>query len=235
MNFKAVFFDLGGTLFRYGDVRGHFDEMLRDLARQYAIEAPFEEIQRAYREAMASTMAEYGARPYYLHREMFTAAYRELLARFDRDSMDDDALYRGQSSAGVSAVTPRRGVTETLAELRARGLHLGIVSNIDDDQFEPLWEQIGLGEYFDATTTSEEARSCKPDAGIYRHALAKAPGVSAEQVVFVGDSPSHDVVGARRLGMTTVWITSKPRRLGDEQQPHHTISEIPELLEILGG
>ena len=38
MGFKAVFFDLGGTLFRYTDVRGHFDAMLRELSERHRLE-----------------------------------------------------------------------------------------------------------------------------------------------------------------------------------------------------
>ena len=64
-------------------------------------------------------------------------------------------------------------------------------------------ERAGLAEHLDAWTSSEEARSCKPDAGIYHLALRKA-GARADGSVFVGDSPEHDSVGARRLGMRTI-------------------------------
>ena len=233
MPFKAVFFDLGGTLFRYADVRAGFDAMLQGIVGRYGIEAPFDEVRRAYRDAMAAKMAEYHAQSYYLHREMFTAAHREMLARFGKESLSDHELYEGQRDVGFDAVSPRDGVHDTLAALKEQGLHLAIVSNIDDDQFDPLWQRMGLDGFFDATTTSEEAQSCKPHAGIYHHALSKAPGIEAEEVVFVGDSPAHDVQGARRLGMTTVWITDRTRDLEPDQQPHHTIREIPELLEIV--
>ena len=41
MQFQAVLFDLGGTLFRYQDVREHFDEMLKELAKRHGMSAPF--------------------------------------------------------------------------------------------------------------------------------------------------------------------------------------------------
>jgi len=230
---RAVLFDLGGTLFSYGDLREAFDEMLRDLAAEHAIDAPFPEIRQAYREAMAGAMSAYHGRPYYLHREMFVSAHRILLERFGVTGADEESLYVRQRDLGLDAVEPREGVAETMVVLRARGLHLGIVSNIDDDQFDPLWARMGLGPLFHATTTSEEARSCKPDPGIYRHALAKAEGVRPDEVLFVGDSAAHDVLGARRLGMTTVLIARGEPRLEREQQPDHVISEIPQLLEIV--
>ena len=81
--------------------------------------------------------------------------------------------------------------------LRERDLHVGIVSNVDDDQFRAAWSGFGLEDHVDAVTTSEEAGSCKPDAAIYRLALAKAGGPPPEAVVFVGDSVPHDVVEPR--------------------------------------
>ena len=141
----------------------------------------------------------------------------------------------GGAFEGLAAVQPWEGVRDTLAALRGRDLHLGIVSNIDEDQFQPLWERIGLGPHFDAVTTSEEARSCKPHPGIYRHALGKAGNVAPEEVVFVGDSVEYDVVGAKALGMTTVLITEGPNQAGGGIDPDHVIEAIPELLHIVSA
>jgi HAD superfamily hydrolase (TIGR01509 family) len=181
---------------------------------------------------MAAAGADFNARPYYLHRDMFRAAYLGLLHAYGLEARDSEALYEGQSEVGARFISLRAGVRETLAALRARGLHLGVVSNIDDDQFRAIWAQLGIGEYFHATTTSEEARSCKPDPGIYRVALAKARGVAAREVLFVGDSPQHDFAGAKPLGMRTAWIADRPAELPDALRPDHVIDEIPELLRV---
>jgi putative hydrolase of the HAD superfamily len=232
---RAVFFDFGGTLFSYAEVRPYFDRMLQELARRHAITAPIEEIRRIYRRTVAKKMAEFLPRPFYLHRDLFEEAQVDLLTALgaDPDESGEPGLYQGQSEAGYAAVQPRDGVGETLAALRQRGLHLGIVSNIDDDQFHPLWERIGLGPYFDAVTTSEEARSCKPHPGIYRHALGKAGDVAPEEVVFVGDSLDYDVVGANALGMTTVLINDPPSQVEGDEGPDYVIETIPEVLQIV--
>jgi 2-haloalkanoic acid dehalogenase type II len=234
---RAVFFDFGGTLFSYAEVRPHFDRMLRELARRHALTAPMEEIRRTFRRTVAKKMEEFLPRPFYLHRDLFEAAEVDLLTELGASPREgnDSLLYLGQSAAALVAVQPRKGLGETLAALRGRGLHLGIVSNIDDDQFHPLFERIGLGSYFDAVTTSEEARSCKPHPGIYRHALRKAGGIAAEEVVFVGDSLDYDVAGAKALGMTTVLIRDFPGELAGGEDPDHVIEAIPELLQIIGA
>jgi putative hydrolase of the HAD superfamily len=234
---RAVFFDFGGTLFSYAEVRPYFDRMLQELARSHAITAPMEEIRRIYRTTIAKKMAEFLPRPFYLHRDLFGEAHVDLLSALgvDPDQSDGLGLYQGQSEVGLVVVQPREGVGDTLAALRRRGLHLGIVSNIDEDQFHPLWERIGLGPYFDAVTTSEEARSCKPHPGIYRHALGKAGGVAPEEVVFVGDSLDFDVVGANALGMTSVLIIEPPSQVEGDEDPDYVIETMPELLQIVSA
>jgi putative hydrolase of the HAD superfamily len=233
MSIRAVFFDLGGTLFSYRATRSHFDRALEALAREHGIAEPFEGVRAKYRAAMSAAGADYHARPYYLHRDMFRAAYLGMLRAYGLEARDSEALYERQSEVGARFISLRPGVRETLGALRTRGCHLGIVSNIDDDQFQAIWAQLGIGDFFHATTTSEQARSCKPDPGIYRVALAKAPGVSASEVLFVGDSPQHDFAGAKPLGMRTAWIMERSAQLPDALRPDHVITEIPELLGLI--
>ena len=232
---RAVFFDLGGTLFSYRATRPHFDRVLEGLAREHGITDPFERVRAVYRDAMSKSGAVHNARPYYLHRDLFRDAYLGLLRAYDVAARDPEALYAGQSEVGAQFALLRPGVRETLAALRARGLHLGIVSNIDDDQFRAIWARLGIGEFFHATTTSEEARSCKPDPGIYRVALAKAPGIGAREVLFVGDSPQHDFAGAKPLGMRTAWIAERRLELAEALRPDHVITEILQLLDVIAA
>jgi putative hydrolase of the HAD superfamily len=230
---RAVFFDFGGTLFSYGAVRGHFDALLGEIARRYGIESDRDALRNAYRTAVEGVFQEYRSQRFYLHRDLFRDAHRRFLAGLGvaSEPRDDDLLYDGQTFVGLSRVVPRADARETLQGLRERGLHLSVVSNIDEDQFRPLWERVGLASLFDATTTSEEARSCKPDRAIFCRALEKAGHPAPEEVVFVGDSVMHDVAGAAALGMTTVLISpAEPR---EEPAPDHVITRLRELLELV--
>ena len=231
---RAVFFDFGGTLFSYGDLRAEFDALLGQLARAHGVARPAQELRRVYRGVMARVFLEFQARPFYLHRELFESAQDAFLRALGADApaVSGPTLYERQSHLGLSRVAPRPEASGTLRALRERGLHLAIVSNIDDDQFAPLWRRLGLAPLFHTTTTSEEARSCKPDPGIFRLALEKAGGLAPEEVVFVGDSVPHDVAGARALGMTTVLLApGEPRQA--TPRPHHRIRDLRGLLEIL--
>jgi putative hydrolase of the HAD superfamily len=235
MRHRAVFFDLGGTLFSYASINGHFDRVLEDMARGRGISAPLDELRRSYRVAMGTTMAAWARRPFYLHRDLFTEGHVQYLRSLgvEASADDPDVRFSERRVLGEPEVTPRPDAAETLAALRERGLHVSIVSNIDDDQLAAIWPRIGLAEHVDAVTTSEEARSCKPDERIFRLALEKAGGLPPETVLFVGDSPWHDVAGARALGMTTALIGAAPG--GDTPQADHVIQDLRELLGLVGG
>jgi HAD superfamily hydrolase (TIGR01509 family) len=92
-----------------------------------------------------------------------------------------------------------------LEALRARGLALGLVSNSASPQWllQPVLERQGLVERLDTIVLSSEVGKRKPHAAIFERALADL-GVEAGDAVFVGDRVEADVLGASRVGMTTV-------------------------------
>ena len=146
-------------------------------------------------------------------------------------------FYAAQRDALFGGLRLRDDCVDTLRRLRGRGLYLSIVSNIDDDYLLPMVEQSGLQELLDHWTSSEEARSCKPDPGFFHLALEKA-GRSPEEVLFVGDSREHDIQGARNVGMTSVLIVEEGSPLallgpGTDTEPHHEIRELSELLDLV--
>jgi putative hydrolase of the HAD superfamily len=91
-----------------------------------------------------------------------------------------------------------------LAELRASGLALVVVSNWDCSLGEVL-ERIGLRDLVDAVVTSAEVGAAKPDPRIFEIALNAADCAAAE-AVHVGDSPEHDVAGAEAAGIRPLLI-----------------------------
>jgi HAD superfamily hydrolase (TIGR01509 family) len=129
----------------------------------------------------------------------------------------------------------RDGVVDTLQALRARGLHVGMVSNIDDDQLEHLIDVAGLRPYFDSLLSSEAAGACKPAPAIYTEALRRA-GCAAGDALFVGDTLAQDIAGANRAGLRSVliWHRDDKPPPHDGVAPQHVIRHIPELLSLLG-
>ena len=236
--FQALFFDLGGTLFSYSNVgRWTFDAVLGG-AERLGITATKREIGSAYRTASHAANERYIDQPFYLHRDLFRDTFALFARELGRDAPEEiiDWFETSLRESLIDNMVLRDDCLATLRALRARGLYLSIVSNIDDDHLFPMVERSGLGDVLDHWTSSEEARSCKPDPGFFRLALEKA-GRSADEVLFVGDSPEHDVRGAQGVGMATALIVEAgivpPLQSGrTPTEPDHRIEALSELLAL---
>ena len=178
----------------------------------------------------------YLPQPYYLHRDMFRDALLGTATHFGVTfTAEQLACYRAnQRRQRKHDFRLRDGVTETLSALRRRGLHLGIVSNVDNEQFSHMMQLSALEPYFDSLLTSEDVQSCKPDQAIFAEALRRA-GCLPQEAIFVGDSLQQDIAGANRAGMHSVLIWSQSDRdpPRTHAKPQHVIRQIPELLDIV--
>jgi putative hydrolase of the HAD superfamily len=236
---KGLLFDLGGTLFTYSGSRG-MGRALVETVKSMGLDAEPREIGSAWQRASESVMREYARRNYYLHRDLFLDTLKSFAAAFDMtvSAPIAAAFHARQRDAVVTNLSIRPDCLETLRSLKARGMYLAIVSNIDDDYLAPLVEKHGLDEVLDHWTSSEEANSCKPDVAIYRYALEKA-GLGATEILFVGDSLQHDIAGASASGLRSARIVeagvTTPLTSGLEitAQPDYEIRSLSELIGIV--
>lgn len=234
---EALFFDLGGTLFSYG---GRMGGGIRNVIEAVGIEAPGEVIGQAWRGAADRAGEWYGRQPYFLHRDLFRTTLSHFLDHFGHELEESvfTDFHQRQLDGLLEHMPLREDCRATLMALRERGLYLGLVSNIDDDYLYPLLERHDLLSLFDHCTSSEEARSCKPDPLIFHHALGKAQRSSAS-VLFVGDSLHHDVAGAHRVGMRSARIVEEgvttPLTHGLEvlAEPTFEVSSLQALIRIV--
>lgn len=98
-----------------------------------------------------------------------------------------------------------------------------IVSNIDRNDILKAVEYHGLKP--DGIFTSEDARSYKPRKELFELALNRT-GLSAEQVVHIGDSLSSDVKAASTVGISAVWINRSSREVPED------VTAVKNLLEV---
>ena len=103
---------------------------------------------------------------------------------------------------------PFPDTVEALRKLKGR-YRLAIISNIDDDLFASTAPKLGVA--FDHVITAQQARCYKPGAKIFKLAQDRI-GVQPEHWLHVGQSIYHDVIPAKSLGISTVWVNrSSPR------------------------
>ena len=232
---RAVLFDFGGTLYDYATLAPGDAESYLALAEWAGIDADLAAIRRAQREAMRAVFRTYLPRRFYLHRDLFRDAAAGTLRALgaEPDPAHLDRFRDLQWTLHRRDFQLREGVVETLQALRERGLHVGMVSNIDDDQLDHLLEIAGLRAHFDSLLSSETAGACKPDPAIFAEALRRAD-CAAEEAVFVGDTLAQDIAGANAMGMRSVLIWHRHDRepAFDGTQPAHVIRRIPDLLDL---
>ncbi len=68
--------------------------------------------------------------------------------------------------------------------------------------------RLSIGQYFDYSIKAEDIDSSKPDPAHFELTLQRY-GISAMQMLHVGDHPEHDVQAAQQLGIRTVWVNRR--------------------------
>jgi 2-haloacid dehalogenase len=201
-------FDCYGTLIDWnGGIR-------RELARVFGDDHADELLIR-YHELEPHLEAD-GTRSY---REVLTEAMREL----DAPPAEQEALARS-----LPAWEPFPEVSAALAEARARGWKLAILSNTDRDFIDASMRNLGVP--FDLAIVASEIGSYKPG---HRHweAFFEQSHAPRDTHVHVAASLHHDIAPADELGLRSIWINRLQERPG--LQPTRELANLQPLPEAL--
>jgi putative hydrolase of the HAD superfamily len=111
---------------------------------------------------------------------------------------------------------------------------VALISNFDHSPTaRRILERDGADSYFHHVVISEEHGWRKPHPRIFTDTL-DALKVSPSEALFVGDSPSDDIVGARQVGMDIAWVNVLDAPLPEKIPiPDYTVRAIPELLDVI--
>ena len=123
-------------------------------------------------------------------------------------------------------------VMVTLVELMKRSLKLAVVSDAPRLQAWTRLCSLGIHNYFDAVVTYEDTEKRKPAPEPFEKAL-QILEVPPHAAIMVGDWAERDIVGAKVLGMRTVFA-----RYGDSfgtgrSGADFDVRDIRELVEIV--
>ncbi|MBI9109045.1 MAG: HAD family hydrolase [Spirochaetales bacterium] len=103
-------------------------------------------------------------------------------------------------------IKPFSGIGEGLLELRSKGYKLGVMS---DFPVQNKLKYLGL-EDWDCSFTSESTGYLKPHPEPFLE-LARRMGLSPEEILYVGNSYSKDIIGAADVGMKTAHFAPSVR------------------------
>jgi putative hydrolase of the HAD superfamily len=156
------------------------------------------------------------------------------------------ALARSLARAGLAAELPRiaelffaerfaltRPFADALPALAAlrRSYAIGFATNGNSRA-----DRCGLaGQFAFEVYAHVDGVPKKPAPGFYA-AVLRIAGGSPESVVYVGDSPAHDVLGAQAAGLRAVWLNRSGGPCPDGVHPDaevRTLAELPGVLARL--
>ncbi len=114
-----------------------------------------------------------------------------------------------------------------LAQLKQRGLKIGVLSNFSLASLEPSLEHLGLLKYVDVACAATVIGVAKPHAAAFEH-VATQLGVAPSACLFIDDEAIH-VAGAQDMGMRAYLVD----RSGSTESAAAPAARITSLFEVL--
>ena len=221
--YRAVLFDLDDTLI---DRRSAYDALYRVFYdQQPAINT-------------ASTWEE--AREFFWSLSPWNAtnariAIRDIQKRWPGVEGDPDSFNRFYFETLIANLELLRGARELMDALNRSGIPWGVVTNGDENQIKKV-SKTGLENVIPFVLASRLFGVDKPAPEIYHEAVRQlgVNGIPYSEIVFVGDNPYTDILGAHGVGMSTAWLTMGRKYPGDAPAPNHSIERPLDVLELLG-
>ena len=221
---QAIIFDLDDTLWEVGPVIVRAEHaMLEFLAGRYPRVLELHTLD-SMRDLRARMAIEHPAM-----RHDFTWLRLESLRRHAREAGYPESM--AQEAFAVfyrvrNEVTLYDDAVPALERLHAR-FRLFAISNGNADL-----AAIGLARFFEHALAARDAGMLKPDPRIFGLLLQRA-GLGPERVVHVGDDVIADVEGARRAGVTPVWLNRAGEQWPTAAPPPLTVGSLTELPDLL--
>ena len=129
----------------------------------------------------------------------------------------------------LGTLVPYPHVRSTLLKLKKKGLNLGVVSDAPRMQVWLRLTEMNLVEFFDVVLGYEDTGKLKPSKDPFEKALKKMK-LKAKDVLFVGDNPKRDILGAKKVGMKTV--LAKYGQVFDGKGADYEIEDVNALVDL---
>jgi len=230
---QAIFFDLDGTLADDGDTIAEALAEACAVVCQRWPELDAKELAVAYRQVSDTAWEDYDRHLRHLSspEAMLGAVWSQTLARWDlrdpavvQEAVETYWHHRLHNCRSYPDAVP------VLQQLAGR-FHLSLLTNGAPAMQRAKFTATGLAPFFQQVFVGGEFTRGKPDPAIFRAAL-EAAGCRPEQAIHIGDSLTHDIAGARGVGISSVWLNR--RGLGaKEHTPDFEISSLEQLIECL--
>lgn len=231
MSIKVLSFDLDDTLWEVRPVLIAAEKRVSAFLLQHCPDL-FDRF--SFAEVNERRIALFKQRPDLTHQisQLRIESVKELLCEYGLDVARASALSNEAFEVFIEArhkVSYFDQVPELLSSL-AKNYSLAALTNGNADV-----KRLSIGASFDLSIKAEDINASKPDAAMFEDALAHF-AIKPEEMLHIGDNPEHDVLGAQRLGIKTVWVNASNEAWSEPYLPDaqvHRVTELPGLLARL--
>ncbi len=159
--------------------------------------------------------------------QVFDEFLVDILGYVDYRILANGILAYRRAREGVMVAYPH--VRMTLTRLVRMGLKLGVVSDAPRLQAWMRLCSLGIDNFFEAVVTFDDTGKRKPAPEPFQKVL-ELLGVEPTEAVMVGDWAERDILGAKEIGMYTVFA-----RYGDSFGTKHSGADkdICDILELI--
>lgn len=168
---------------------------------------------------------------------------RELIVFIDcGDTIVDESTQVFAENGDVLKADLIPGAGEMLRQMHGEGYRLALVADGRHSSFHNIFRELNLSHIFESWTISEEVGVCKPDERMFKTAMAQMKLTEDDlyRIVMIGNNLKRDVLGANRMGITSILLSFSPRYgmqpAAEEEIPDYVAAmpcEIPGIIHQL--
>lgn len=228
---EAVLFDIDDTLFPTSD----FARRARRNAVRAMIEAGVEGDEDDLLRELDEVIAEFSSNYDYHFDKLLTRLGPRALRHQNRALVVASGVVAYHDTK-FREIAPFEDVAPLLADLRASGIRLGVVTNGWAVKQAEKLVRLHLADLFDADAIfiSDQIGISKPNPKLYLRALDSL-GIAPARAMYVGDHPAHDIAPPKSLGMIAVWSSRSARRSPVDEgiAADHEVADFTQLRALL--
>ena len=118
-----------------------------------------------------------------------------------------------------------------MAELRRRGIKIGLASSSVWESVDRMLETTGASDFIDHAISGEDCSAYKPDPEVYQKALA-ALGLNPDETIAVEDSPTG-IAAAKNAGLRVYALRQHYDPPMDQSAAEAVIERLSDILDYL--
>ncbi|MFW9912396.1 MAG: HAD family hydrolase [Candidatus Thorarchaeota archaeon] len=229
-SFKAILFDLDSTL---TDTQSYPLRASEWLLAKYS-NTP-EELMPSYVMTLVRNyrlelkeVAESGnyRTPVQVVKDAIRTTLVDLDLEFSEDLLEEASQIFKSLHMDLSRKMP--SVDSLLESLQSYDIRMGIVTNSFEGHADKILKALELNRFFHIVVDGGEIRAFKPESAPFEYALDKLE-VRPEDSVMIGDEFFNDMVGAKAIGLNTVWVNHRQQSI-KEMLEKYGESTAPDLI-----